>query len=189
MKIYLIRHGRTTANEEKRYSGKQDVKLSESGKKELFSIKQELSHINGLPSFISTLSRTRQTKEILLPDSEVIDQLSFMNETDFGDFEGKTYSDLKHDKNYNNWLSNITENKPRNGESFSSFKERVVPAFKEHIMKQETDTVYVTHGGVIRIIMSEIADKKVPFFNWEIPNGKGYILIVENKEVVSYQKI
>lgn len=189
MKIYLIRHGRTTANEQKRYSGKQDVLLSESGEKELRNIKNELSHLDGLPVFTSTLTRTMQTKEILFPSSVVKGKLPFMNETNFGEFEGKTYNDLKNDPNYRNWLTEIETAKPKGGESYQEFKRRVVPYFYEHLLHQFEDTIYVTHGGVIRTIMCELVDSTIPFFEWEIPNGKGYMLEIEQAKIQSYTKL
>ncbi len=189
MKIYLIRHGRTTANEEKRYSGKQDVLLSRNGVIELRKVKESLSHLDGTPVFLSTLTRTRQTKDILLPSSEIKGKLSFMNETNFGDFEGKTYTDLKEDKNYLRWITDVTNEVPLNGESYTVFKNRVIENFVEHIKELNQDTVYITHGGVIRMIMSQLLDTSKDFFEWSIPNGLGYMLEFNGTDFVGYQTL
>lgn len=44
LKVYLIRHGKTEANEKHLYCGKTDISLSERGKKELYDIKSTVKY-------------------------------------------------------------------------------------------------------------------------------------------------
>lgn len=189
MNIYLIRHGESTANEKKQYSGKLDVLLSDNGKQELKKISKELSHLNGLPVYTSTLIRTKQTTEILFPNSEIQDQLEFMKEIDFGNFEGKTYDELKSNPEYLQFLSNMMEYEPQNGEGYKAFSTRVIEGFSTHIKTLEEDSIYVTHGGVIRMIMSHLADTNIPFFEWAIHNGRGYQITIKNNKFITYKQI
>lgn len=187
MNVYLIRHGESVANEERRYSGSQDVSLSRKGIEELELIKSEYDSIQHLSVFVSSLKRTHQTRDVLFPNSKFTDKLAFMSEVNFGDFEGRTYDELKEDIHYQKWVSNMIENDPPNGESYIHFQERVLPNFVSHFSTQVEDVVYITHGGVIRLIMSQLVDPTIPFFEWDIPNGKGYKLQIKKNQIISYQ--
>ncbi len=188
MKIYLVRHGKTVGNEERRYTGQSNVSVSKNGIDELIGLKHIYKDIKNLSVYTSCLNRTEETARILFGNYNHIDSLSFMNETDFGDFEGLRYTDLKRDANYLMWINDIYNEIPKNGESYIAFKERVIPLFMNHINKLTEDSIYVTHGGVIRIIMSSLVDPNIAFFDWEIPNGKGYILhLVEGR--ITYEVI
>ena len=62
-KLYLIRHGRTEANEKWLYCGATDLTLSESGKKDLEKVHCE---IPGNPLFMTSgMKRTEETLKIL----------------------------------------------------------------------------------------------------------------------------
>ncbi len=189
MNIYLIRHGMTLHNEEKRYTGKTDVSLSPKGIRQLNESKVKTNHLDGLDCFVSGLKRTHETKNILFPKSRLKNKLTFMNETDFGDFEGQSYDDLHHDENYQKWITDIYNHVPLNGESFPVFKKRVLEPFVNHYLNLKKDTIYVTHGGVIRVIMSSLVDKNIPFFEWTIENGLGYCINVENGIIKGYTKL
>ena len=147
-------------------------------------LKHLYKDIINLPVYTSCLKRTKETARILFGDYNHIDSLSFMNETNFGDFEGLRYSDLKQDVNYLMWINDIYNKIPKNGESYIAFKERVIPQFKNHINILTEDSIYVTHGGVIRVIMSSLVDPNIAFFDWDIPNGKGYILHLVDGKII-----
>jgi len=57
MKIYLIRHGKTTANEKHLYCGSTDLPLSENGIKELRQIKYDIN-IKNTEFITSNMQRT-----------------------------------------------------------------------------------------------------------------------------------
>lgn len=188
MKIFLIRHGKTKGNLEKRYTGQSDVNVCTEGINELEIFRNKIIFPKDHDLFTSTLTRTKQTANIYFPKKDC-QSLWFMNETDFGDFEGLRYTDLQHDKNYQAWLNDIFNIIPKNGESFLVFKERVITNFVNHLSQLNKDTIYVTHGGVIRIIMSTLVDTNISFFNWNIPNGKGYILSFDDNKISDYSEI
>lgn len=189
MKVYLIRHGMTKFNEEKKYSGSTDVSLSENGVMELESLSNIYKNIPECELFVSGLRRTKETAEILFESKMIKGYLEFMNEMNFGDFEGFSYEELKENPIYINWIMNIRTATPNNGESMNEFEKRVLNNFIDHVIKNETDTIYVTHGGVIRLIMSKLVRSDIDFFEWETPFGKGYILEFQDDKVIDYVKI
>ncbi|MFR1907108.1 MAG: histidine phosphatase family protein [Clostridium neonatale] len=155
-KIYLIRHGKTYCNEKQLYCGKTDIDLSESGRKEL-----ESRDINIYPKcdfyFTSGLKRANSTLEIICPDKKytVINEFSEYN---FGDFELKSYEDLKDLKEYQDWIIDETQNVCcPNGESKLEFRNRIEKAFDKlikYMFKENKETsLGVIHGGAIGIIL------------------------------------
>ena len=67
MLIYLLRHGLTQDNQEKRYQGRRDVPLCPQGL-------AQLRRADFAPKtvMITSLQRTRQTAEVLFPDAELV---------------------------------------------------------------------------------------------------------------------
>lgn len=175
--ISLLRHGLTKENEKKAYIGSIDSPLSKKGEENIRSINHKL------PSeiiFTSPLLRSKQTAEIFFPNESVY-IVPELKEMDFGIFEGKTYEELKNNPSYRHWLSAPFSNQPPLGEAFHEFKMRVKFGWNEVIEKlwenNLSSAVIVTHGGVIRQLLSSYTFDTRPFFEWAIPHGGGYQLI------------
>ena len=67
MKIYLLRHGQTSYNVEKRYQGTRDIPLSEEGRAQLIQ-----ADIFPKKVYVSPLIRARSTADILFPEAEQV---------------------------------------------------------------------------------------------------------------------
>ena len=78
MLIYLLRHGLTEYNAQKRYQGQRDIPLSPEGLAQL-----RRADIDPKVVYISTLQRTRQTAEVLFPDAELVPGCSFPGQSSF----------------------------------------------------------------------------------------------------------
>lgn len=181
-KIYLIRHGKTYCNEKQLYCGKTDIDLSECGINEL-----KLKDINQYPKcdfyFTSGLKRANSTLKIICPEINytVIKEFS---EYDFGDFELKSYEDLKNIKEYQEWIADETENVHcPNGESRFEFRNRIENAFDkliEYMVIENKETCLgVIHGGAIGTILEIKYDDSKKFYEWQPKNGYGYEIIVD----------
>ena len=170
MTIYLIRHGKTEANEKRLYCGSTDLPLSETGRKELSCISYDIKNIRFLTS---GMKRTNETLKVLFGDVPFEEDPGF-REVDFGIFEMRGYEELKEDLDYRNWCAGDNEaNVPPGGESGRQMKQRVLEAFSE--IKE--DTVLICHGGVIAAIMEHLfPEENKSRYAWQPPNGRGYCL-------------
>ena len=168
MTIYLIRHGKTRANEEKCYCGSSDLPLSEMGIKELCKLKYDFRNVRYLTS---GMLRTEQTLKLLLGEVPH-DRDTRFREVDFGIFELQSYAQLKDTPEYQQWLSGDNEaNVPPKGESGEQMKQRVLEAFSE----LHEDTVVITHGGVIAAIMDYLfPQENKTRYDWQPQCGHGY---------------
>ena len=170
MTVYLIRHGKTEANEKWLYCGSTDLPLSEKGREELSHIHYDIKNVRFLTS---GRSRTNETLKILFGDVPYEEDPRF-REVDFGLFEMHSYEQLKRSPDYISWISGNNEaNVPPNGESGQQMKQRVLEAFSE--IKE--DTVLVCHGGVIAAIMEHLFPEENKIrYDWQPGNGCGYII-------------
>ena len=174
MTIYLIRHGKTDANEKHLYCGSTDLPLSEAGKAELEPRHYDIENVHFITS---GMKRTNETLHILFGDVPYEVDSRF-REVDFGIFEMQSFDQLKDSPEYQVWLTGDNDvNIPPNGESGAQMKERVLAAFSE--IKE--DTCIITHGGVIAAIMEHMfPNENKNRYEWQPRNGCGYI-ISENR--------
>lgn len=175
MKIHLIRHGKTIANEKRLYCGFTDIPLSEKGILELEYLEKEIDYPTGDLLIATTLSRTSQTIKFLYGKKPDL-LISGLNEFNFGSFEMKSYDELKGNSLYINWIENYEEAACPNGESKKIFTERVEMAFNTLIKRSEDSLVVVCHGGVIATIMELLFPKQKNFYEWQPACGRGYTL-------------
>lgn len=170
MTIYLIRHGKTEANEKHLYCGSTDLPLSDTGRTELENLHYDINNVRFLTS---GMKRTNDTLRILFGDVPYEVDLRF-REVDFGVFEMHSYEELKDTPAYQAWLIGDNEaNIPPEGESGMRMKERVLAAFSE----LREDTCIVTHGGVIAAIMEHLfPNENKNRYEWQPKNGCGYVI-------------
>ena len=170
MTVYLIRHGKTEANEKHLYCGSTDLPLSGSGREELQNIRYDIKNVRFITS---GMKRTNETLQILFGDVPYETEVRF-REVDFGIFEMHSYDDLKDTSAYQVWLAGDNEaNIPPLGESGMQMKARVLAAFYE--IKQ--DTCIVTHGGCIAAIMEHLfPNEGKNRYEWQPKPGGGYVI-------------
>ncbi len=193
IELTLIRHGSTKGNEEKRYIGRTDESLSEKGIAIISSKKTVFNNCDLL--FSSPMKRCIQTAEIIFPNVNpiIVDE---MREMDFGNFEGKNYKELSDNKDYGKWVDSGCRGKIPGGEDLDGFVKRIMTGLekclkccKEKNKKEVSDisATAIVHGGVIMAVLSSLTDND--FFDYQVKNGEGYLLIFEDDKLTSYMKI
>lgn len=170
MNIYLIRHGKTPANEQRIYCGSTDMSLSDGGIEELKNLSYDIKNVRFLTS---GMKRTNETLKVLFGDVPFEEDPRF-REIDFGVFEMHSYEELKDREDYQQWITGDNEtNIPPEGESGQQMTKRVLEAFREI----HEDTVLVVHGGVISAIMQHcFPGEGKHLYQWQPKNGCGYHL-------------
>ncbi len=171
MSIYLIRHGKTAANEAHLYCGSTDLPLSAGG----IAALQDLSYAAIAPSrFVTSgMRRTDETLALLFGTVPFTKDSRF-REVSFGAFEMYSYEQLKDRPDYQRWLTGDNEaNTPPGGESGNAMTARVIEAFST----LEDGTLVVTHGGVIAAIMAHLfPEEGNNRYQWQPACGCGYAI-------------
>ena len=175
--IALFRHGLTEENKRKAYLGWNDSPLC--------VVSANLSTSNRYDLYFSSdLIRCITTANLLFPNND-LNLLSHLREMNFGQWEGKTYEDLKELLLYQRWLSDPLSYSPPGGESFEEFTQRVQKGWEkltgEILSGNNERCAIITHGGVIRYLLSKFAPGKNDFWSWQAPHEQGYELIFERE--------
>jgi ribonuclease H / adenosylcobalamin/alpha-ribazole phosphatase len=154
---HLLRHGRTEHTPERRYSGRNDLPLSLTGRAEAEAAAVRAGELGIDAVVASPLRRARETAEIVaaalgLP-VEVDDDLA---ELDFGDLEGLTLDEAlaKHPLATRRFMADVTAAAP-GGESVEQVSTRVARARRRILEGHAGRTVLVvSHVTPIKLLLA-----------------------------------
>lgn len=177
---WIVRHGLTPWNVERRYQGHSDQKLLSGEASGLELLGKEIAEVSFSAIYSSDLSRCRDTLAYVRPDLQQVaicdDRLRELN---FGEWEGQNYDMLKEDPLYRSWIDNPQEVTPPGGESWDQFRGRVTNVYRELMLlshslvaavEQNPVILIVTHGGVISML-SSILQPGLGFWDTKVPIG------------------
>lgn len=177
MLIYLIRHGETVYNAEKRYQGSRDVPLSDEGKAQLCR-----AGFSPETVYVTKRRRTWETAEILFPEARQI-VVEGLEEMCFGAFEGRNYMEMEQDADYRAWVDGGCQGRCPGGESQAEFSQRACGAFRALVDAAleagESRLVIVAHGGTQMAVLEQFGMPRRSYYDWYVGNGKGYLLSTE----------
>jgi broad specificity phosphatase PhoE len=172
IKLLLIRHGESEANVHHKFSGFQDVKLTERGIWQAKRLANRLKAIKIDKIYCSTLNRAKHTAEIVFKNKKnFITSKPGLKEMNFGIWEGLTFEQVKSKYGFSNnffsWPININiESSIQKGESITQLNERVMNAFNKILLKHQAsekdETIaFVCHGGTNRVILINALNMKL----------------------------
>lgn len=160
MKVILLRHGQTEWNKLHKYQGHTDISLNDYGRRQAENVAAYLQANEQIEAiYCSDLSRARETAEIiarLLQLSVEIDER--WREISFGYWEGMTFTEVyeKYPREYDDWFNNTLQMQVPGGESFSGLLARALPALEEIAAKHCGTVLVVSHGGLIKTLVSHL---------------------------------
>ena len=175
MKLYLIRHGMTDANEKRLYCGQTDVPLNASGINSLSELKKTLNYPKADLYISSDLTRAIETMRILYDREPDVTYAEF-RELDLGEFEMKSHDELKDLEVYQRWIEATEAVTCPGGESKPEFDGRVLSGLGKLKELNIDSAVVICHGGVIVSIMEKMFPGQKNFYEWQPLHGRGYIL-------------
>ena len=108
MRLHIIRHGSTEAYEKQLYCGFTDLSLSESGRRALASLKSAVDYPVADICITSGLARATESLRIIYNREPDLVFNEFM-EMNFGEFEMKSYEELKDVPAYKRWLDDLSD--------------------------------------------------------------------------------
>ena len=178
MIIVLIRHFLTKGNEERRYVGRTDESIVPERIHE-----QRCECYPSVEAIVSSpMKRCIETASYVYKGQNpyVAEELK---ECDFGLFEYKNYEELKHYSAYQTWLHSGGTIPFPGGESQETFQNRCIIGFEkavEYLIQCNVKrAAFVVHGGTIMSILSAYSDPPSMFYDWQAPNGGGYIAYLD----------
>lgn len=199
--LILLRHGQSQWNLENRFTGWEDIPLTDTGIEEAKKAGQLMlkNSIKIDLIFSSILQRANKTaelaiKEMNLPNFWNNNELIMirdknLNERDYGDLVGlnKEETANKYGKEQVHIWRRSYDVPPPGGESLANVLQRVKPYFEKFIVSEinnEKNILIVAHGNSLRAIMIQVALYKAEeISNIEIPTGSPFIINYENGKV------
>ncbi len=185
MELYIVRHGQTMWNKEKRLQGNVDIELNDNG------IEVAVKTCNGLKDthidviYSSPLIRAYKTAEIIRGDRNIdIITDERIKELNFGSMEGMRYEDLnKEDSHGFKYFFTQPElyYPPADGETLEHLVERA-GNFMQNIIEplegRYERVMIVAHGAINKAIMTYIKKHSLEHF-WagELQKNCGVIIV------------
>jgi len=147
--IYLVRHGQTDWNVEKRLMGLTDIPLNESGILQAKLLGKETSQLKIDHIFSSNLLRAKETSEIINKFINVDISLDErLQELNYGIIEGRILKEISSEC----WNQFNLHPEQLGAESFESAYNRIKDFFKNLVKINLLNVLIVTHGGTLRMI-------------------------------------
>ncbi len=144
--IWLIRHGETEWSRSGAHTGRTDIPLNEAGRAQAQATGRYLRGRRFDLALTSPLSRALETCR-LAGYGEVAQVDSDLREWDYGDYEGRTTSDIRRDRpGWSLWRDGVP-----NGETVEQVAARARRVI-ERVAHIEGDVALFAHGHLLRIL-------------------------------------
>ena len=201
--LILLRHGQSQWNFENRFTGWQDVPLTDKGIKEAKIAGQQMlkNNIDVDLIFSSILQRANKTAELAISEMNlsnlwnenglIVSKAKSLNERDYGDLVGlnKEETSLKYGKEQVHIWRRSYDVPPPGGESLKNVLERVKPYFNKYILPKINlgkNILVVAHGNSLRAAMIQIGlYKSEEISNIELPTGSPFVITYKNGRVIN----
>jgi len=153
----LLRHGQTPLSTERRFAGRGDVPLTETGKLQAKAAAQRLAARGGIDRVVtSPLQRARLTAEaVAAATGAPVEVDDGWMETDFGTWEGLSYAEAmeRWPAEMTAWMRDTTL-APPGGESFAATSRRVLAALDRLLAGGRPGTVVVvSHVSPMKTVL------------------------------------
>ena len=201
--LILLRHGQSQWNLENRFTGWEDVPLTEQGIAEAKVagqlMKKNKVHIDVI--FSSVLQRATKTAELAIKEMNLeqfwsdgqllMTKDQSLNERDYGDLVGlnKEETANKYGKEQVRIWRRSYDVSPPGGESLENVVTRVKPYFINFIepkISEGQNVLIVAHGNSLRATMIQVGLYKAEEISKiEIPTGSPFIITYESGKVVN----
>ncbi len=145
-RLFLVRHGDTAWSDAHRHTGLTDIPLNENGERQARALAAHLKGVRFARSFTSPLQRALHTCELAgfateaEPDADLV-------EWDYGDYEGRTTSDIRQERP--DW--DLFSNGCPDGEMPKDIMLRA-DRFIEKVRSVPGDVIAFTSGHITRVI-------------------------------------
>ena len=147
-RIFLVRHGQTEWNVQRRLQGHQNSPLTAAVKNQAQNIRHALQKISFHRAYVSPLRRARQTLDIIVAGKNIkVMQAEGLKEIRLGVWEGKTREQTKesHPEQYVNFWHQQEKFTLQGAETFQQLQLRVV---------HELDTIFCNNKGENILVVS-----------------------------------
>lgn len=184
--IYLIRHGQTDANVNNIWQGQSgDGPINAVGRTQAEQLAIYLSDKDIKNIYSSDLVRAKQTAEVISERLDLdVEVDPLIREMSYGEFEGLDTDEIEdeYEEVYTKWLQQPQNTAFPGGESFKDLSDRANNLIQKYFYKDE-NTVLVSHGDMIRAIITIVSGKTSEFHLPNITNTSITTFVVSDGKI------
>lgn len=183
MRLFLVRHGQTPANESGLFYGSTDLPLTDRGIEQGRQVGDYLAAVTFGQIHTSLLQRAQHTARLVVPDGIITSSDARLNEMHFGTWEMRHHSSIAEEEPqaWQSWVDDWQNVTPGGGEPFSRFAGRVTDVADEFTQQQDDgDILVVAHQGVLSLMLAHWLRMPVAAM-WHFPFQQGAWTMVENR--------
>lgn len=174
--FFLLRHGVTAWNLERRVMGRRAIPLSEEGERQIALLTPHLADLGIASLWTSPLVRARRTAELVAASlgGVPIEEDEGLTEVDYADWEGKTFPELLRDPAYHAFQRDPVHSPvPGGGENLRAVEARVLAAMGRIAERAGgRPTLVVSHGDPLRLILARcLRLELIEFRRLRLDNG------------------
>jgi broad specificity phosphatase PhoE len=159
-RLYLVRHGATPLTAEDKFSGAENVFLSDIGRGQAEHLSQRLADDKINVIYSSPLDRTMETASIIArPHNLTPITKDGLREISHGHWEGLTRKEVEErfGDEYTAWETDPFTFAPPQGESGISVLARALPVIREIVVNHKGGNVLVvSHKATLRLLISSL---------------------------------
>ena len=158
MKLFLVRHGETSWNKEKKFPGwESEISLTQRGQQQARLTASGLAGYSNVVSiYTSPLPRAKETAEIIAQHLGLpLLESPFLKDWNMGILTGMTARQAKS-QFYQKWLTYIntpTKFSIEKGENFAQLKARLIKGLNLIVSTRHGDVIIICHADPIKIIV------------------------------------
>ena len=166
--VFLVRHGQTAWNKERRFLGRTDIPLDDTGREQARRLAATLAPVDFAAIYTSPLSRASQTAEAIATDRSItIEPVAGLTELNQGELEGRYGADLETEfpEFYAQWKADPTHARVPGGETLAECSERANAALADLLSRHEPHhaIAVVAHRVSISAILASVMELPVRF--------------------------
>ncbi len=181
-RVYLVRHGQTTWNAERRYQGRMDSPLTELGRNQMRRLAAALAFEPVRAVYTSPLGRCRWGAEHIAAQHGLVPIVEpDFAELDHGILDGLRVDEMEEQLGalVRQWWENPARVRLPGGETLEQARARAYGAFLRVVERHPGDTVVVVaHGGVIKLILLTLLEAPLDSY-FRIQQHNGAVNLVE----------
>lgn len=174
--IWLVRHGQTPLNKQRRFQGRTDSPLTAFGVLQAQALARRLQRISFTVAVVSPCERARATVAEVLRKREiaVVEDVRW-SETDHGRWEGLTYAEVRarFPEEAVARFANALHGRAKGGESLAEVNARVLEAWNSLLSRYPGGRILVvTHAAPIQLILCSITGlAPTDYWRWRVDLG------------------
>ena len=187
--LYLVRHGQTSFNAERRLQGQLDIPLSEEGVRQAHELAERLFYEGPRVDriYCSRLSRAKDTARVIgqrLGLEPVV--IHGVEEINFGCFQGHTFDEcaVLFPEAYADYAARLAASNAHGGETGRQVMERARAALLALPEAREGSALVVCHGAVIGYLRAQAAGLPLDDIKELIP-GNAEVVELDAKKLIT----